>query len=72
LKGIAGRQYVSAYQVALVYLELGERERALEWLEKAQAERSWGVAFLKVEPELDPLRSEARFQSLVREIGLSP
>ena len=58
------RQYVSPYYFAVVYVGLGEREKAMDWLEKAFADRSNGLVFLKVEPELDDLRSNPRFVSL--------
>jgi len=57
-------QYVSPYYFAVVYVGLGEREKAMDWLEKAFADRSNGLVFLKVEPELDDLRSNPRFVSL--------
>jgi TolB-like protein/DNA-binding winged helix-turn-helix (wHTH) protein/Tfp pilus assembly protein PilF len=60
----AKKQYVSPYYFAVVYVGLGEPERALDWLEKAFADRSNGLVFLKVEPELDDLRSNPRFIAL--------
>jgi TolB-like protein/DNA-binding winged helix-turn-helix (wHTH) protein/Tfp pilus assembly protein PilF len=57
-------QYVSPYYIAMVYLGLGKNEVAMDWLEKAYADRSNGLVFLKVEPELDPLRSNPRFVAL--------
>ena len=60
----AKKQYVSPYYFAVVYLGLGEPEKALDWLEKAFADRSNGLVFLKVEPELDDLRSNPRFVAL--------
>ena len=58
------KQYVSPYYFAVVCVGLGEREKALDWLEKAFADRSNGLVFLKVEPELDDLRSNPRFVAL--------
>jgi TolB-like protein/DNA-binding winged helix-turn-helix (wHTH) protein/Tfp pilus assembly protein PilF len=58
------KQYVSPYYLAIVYVGLGEPEKALDWLEKAFADRSNGLVFLKVEPELDDLRSNPRFVAL--------
>jgi hypothetical protein len=43
---------------------LGKNELAMDWLEKAYTDRSNGLVFLKVEPELDPLRSNPRFLAL--------
>ena len=65
LKSLMRRQYVSAYYIAEVYTGLGEKDRALEWLEKAYEESSSDMVYLKIEPHMDRLRSDARFQSLL-------
>jgi len=64
LEELSKKQYVSPYYVATVYLGLGKNELAMNWLEKAYADRSNGLVFLKVEPELDPLRTNPRFVTL--------
>jgi hypothetical protein len=53
-----------------VHLALGDRERAFECLEKARAERSLGLTFLKVDANLDDLRPDPRFTSLLARVGL--
>ena len=53
-----------------VYLGLGDRDHAMEWLRRAVRERSQFLVFLKGHPMLDPLRSDARFQALLRELGI--
>ncbi len=58
------REYVSPYYFAVAYTGLGEQDMALNWLEKAYADRSNGLVFLKVEPQLDDLRSNTRFLTL--------
>jgi TolB-like protein/DNA-binding winged helix-turn-helix (wHTH) protein/Tfp pilus assembly protein PilF len=63
------RQYVSPYYFAVVYVGLGKPEKAIDWLEKALADRSNGLVFLKVEPELDDLRSNSRFVALQRKLN---
>jgi TolB-like protein/DNA-binding winged helix-turn-helix (wHTH) protein/Tfp pilus assembly protein PilF len=63
------KQYVSPYYFAVVYVGLGEREKAMDWLEKAYADRSNGLVFLKVEPELDDLRSNPRFVALRQKLN---
>lgn len=63
------KQYVSPFYVAIIYLGLGDNELAMNWLQKAYADRSNGVVFLKVEPELDALRSDPRFISLLRKLN---
>ena len=53
--------YVSPYYLAVACLGLGQHDQAINWLEKALADRSNGLVFLQVEPELDDLRSDPRF-----------
>ena len=60
--------YVSPYYLAIVYLGLGEHDVALNWLEKAYSDRSNGLVFLKVDPSLDELRSNPRFQLLEQKL----
>lgn len=55
-----------AYEKALVHLALGEPDPAIELLERARAEKSGWMAYLGVDPRLDPLRGEPRFASLLR------
>jgi TolB-like protein/DNA-binding winged helix-turn-helix (wHTH) protein/Tfp pilus assembly protein PilF len=69
LEALSKKQYVSPFYVATVYLGLGKNEFAMNWLLKAYADRSNGLVFLKVEPELDPLRSDPRFISLLRKLN---
>jgi Flp pilus assembly protein TadD len=64
------RGYVPAYDLAVVHLALGEKEAALQWLQRAYEEHDWGLVMLAVEPRLDPLRSDPRFQALLRKVGL--
>ncbi|HEV2103605.1 MAG TPA: tetratricopeptide repeat protein [Candidatus Acidoferrum sp.] len=64
LEALSKKQYVSPYYVAIVYLGLGKNEVAINWLEQAYADHSNGLVFLKVEPELDPLRKNPRFIAL--------
>lgn len=63
-------RYVPPFYPALVYAGLGETAAALDALDKAYAERSGWMAFLKIEPELDSLRGEPRFRALLRRVGL--
>jgi Tfp pilus assembly protein PilF len=72
LRERAVQEYVNPYLIATIYLALGDRDQALVWLEKAYAERSAFIAFLKVEPKFDSLRSDPRFTDLLRRVGLSP
>ena len=66
----AKRQYVSPYSFALVYIGLGEKDRAFEELEKAFERREDALVSLKVNPRFDSLRNDPRFESLLHRIGL--
>ena len=58
----------SAYQYATIYAQWGNMAKALEWLETALRLRDPGLAYLKTDPLLDPLRKEPRFQAAMREL----
>jgi TolB-like protein/DNA-binding winged helix-turn-helix (wHTH) protein len=64
------RGYVPAYDLAVVRLALGEKEAALQWLQKAYDEHDWGLVVLAVEPRLDPIRSDPLVAKLLRDLGL--
>jgi serine/threonine protein kinase/Tfp pilus assembly protein PilF len=68
---LSQKQYVSSYFIALIYLGLGETDQTFAWLEQAYEERSGFLAFVGVEPMLDELRGDARFEDLLRRVGLS-
>ena len=70
LTDFSARRYVSPYGVALMYVGLGEREQAFQWLEKAHEERNVELIWIKVDPRLDPLRPDPRFADLMRRVGL--
>ena len=69
LKQLSQRRYVPPFEFATAYLGLGDKERALAYLEKAYEERSGLLTYLKVDPSYDPLRSDPRFQSLLRRMN---
>jgi Tfp pilus assembly protein PilF len=60
----------TAYDVGVNYAMAGDRARALDWLEKACAERDPNVMYLGINPVLDSLRAEPRFQALLRKMNL--
>jgi tetratricopeptide (TPR) repeat protein len=64
--------YVPPYFITALYAALGNRERALQWLDRAYTERDLYLAGIKVDQAVDPLRSDARFQELERRVGFSP
>jgi serine/threonine protein kinase/tetratricopeptide (TPR) repeat protein len=66
LNELAKTRYVSPYHVAVVHLYLGERDRALQLLEEAYAQRDGWLVWLGVEPQLDTLQTEPRFENLLR------
>ncbi|MEO8435421.1 MAG: tetratricopeptide repeat protein [Pyrinomonadaceae bacterium] len=69
-QAIHGGRYVSPYYPAIIYLGLNEMDKAFAYLESACEERSGFMAFAKVEPMLDPLRSDPRFVELERRVGI--
>src|SRR6266404_3935515 len=71
LQGRAKRQYVPPYDIALIYVGLGQRDKAFVWLEKAYNDHSTEMIYFKVEPLLAPLRSDSRYQDLLRRMKLS-
>lgn len=71
LHQFSSKRYVSSYEFALVYVGLHKKGDAFHWLEKAFQEHSAWMLHLKVDPRLDPLRSDPRFQDLMRRVGLS-
>ncbi len=70
LKAIEGHGYLSAFDMAIIYTGAGDKEKALQWFQKAFEERSSFLIYSRWEPRLDPLRSDPRFQDLLRRIGL--
>ena len=61
---------VGRYEIALVYAGLGKKQEAFKSLEEAFAAHDVGLLYLKIDPCLDPLRSDPRFDDLVRRVGL--
>jgi adenylate cyclase len=65
-------RYVPAVSIASIYAGLGQKDKAFEWLEKSYEEHSLLLAFIKVIPDFDPLRSDPRFADLLRRMNLQP
>jgi len=70
MQELSARRYVSPLDIASIHAGLGEKDEAFELLEKAYRERDDDLLFLKIHPPMESLRSDARFQDLVRRIGL--
>jgi len=70
LSALSKHRYVPSYEQALIYLGLGDKTQALAELEDAYKEDSYWMLNLENDPRLDPLRSDPRFQDLVRRVGL--
>ena len=68
LEEMAKRQYVSSTAFADIHLGLGEKEKALDWLEKSYQDQESACWYLKVDPIYDSVRNEPRFQALVRKV----
>ena len=68
---LSKHRYVPPYDIAQIYAGLGDKDQAFAWLEKAYQDRSRGMDYLKVNPVFDSLRSDSRFQDLLRRVGLS-
>jgi TolB-like protein/thioredoxin-like negative regulator of GroEL len=69
LQAASAKSYVPAYWFALVYTGLGRRDEALRALERAYEERSTVLAYLLIDPRLEPLRQDARFLALARRLS---
>ena len=71
LDAVRDTRHVESYAHALIYLGLGDHERALASLEQAYHERSWQLLWLPSWPLFDPLRPAPRFRALIERLGLA-
>ena len=71
LEGQAKKESISGYNFAVIYVGLGEKEKALAALERAFQERSTLLPYSKMDPRFDPIRSDVRFIDIQRRIGLA-
>ena len=67
LSELSTKRYVPAYSFALVYLGLGRKEETLHWIEKSDQDHA-DLVYFKVEPLLDPLRGDPRFEALLQQV----
>ena len=70
LNELARNKYVSSYDMAIIYIALGEKDIVFELLEKAYTERSSSLAWIKVEPILDGISDDPRYLELLKKMGL--
>ncbi|HEX4001390.1 MAG TPA: tetratricopeptide repeat protein [Candidatus Acidoferrales bacterium] len=70
LAKLSREKYVAPYFFAGIHIGLGEDDRAIECLEKAYDERSHWLIYLHIDPAMDALRYNPRFQDLLRRVGL--
>jgi TolB-like protein/Tfp pilus assembly protein PilF len=67
------QRYISPYNLALIHIGLGQKDEALQLLEETYQDRDgYDIAFIKVEPLLDPLRGDPRFEALVQKVFAGP
>jgi TolB-like protein/DNA-binding winged helix-turn-helix (wHTH) protein/Tfp pilus assembly protein PilF len=65
-------EYIPPYDFAQVYIGLHDNDHAFEWLEKARQAHGFAAAWFKVATEIDPLRSDPRYDELLRKAGFEP
>jgi TolB-like protein/DNA-binding winged helix-turn-helix (wHTH) protein/Flp pilus assembly protein TadD len=70
LKEESAQRYVNQYELALIYVGLGQKDEAFKLLDRAFREHSDMLVYLKVDPRLDSIRSDSRFTDLVRLVGI--
>jgi TolB-like protein/Tfp pilus assembly protein PilF len=69
LREVSKRRYVSPYIFAMIHLGLGEKDQAMDFLEKTYQDRDgYNVAYIKVDPFFDPLRGDPRFEAFAQKI----
>jgi len=66
----AKQKYVAPYFFAGIHIGLGENDRAMQYLEKSYEEHSHWLIYLHIDPSMDGLRDDLRFQDLLRRVGL--
>jgi len=71
LQQLSGQRHISPYHLALIYTGLGEKDRAIELLNKALDERAERLVWMKMDPRFDILRTDPRFIDLLQRIGLT-
>ena len=65
------KQWVTAYEIAVIYSILGEHDEAFAWLSVAEREQAVGLSFVRVDPRLNGLRNDPRLDDLLRRTNIS-
>ena len=71
LEVLAEERYVSPFEFASMRFALGQNDLAFRWFNKACQDRSFELLWMRVDPRLDPIRSDKRFEAAVKQIGLA-
>jgi tetratricopeptide (TPR) repeat protein len=71
LHEMAEGRYISPYSIAIIHIGLDNKDEAFDWMEKLYGDRNDWLVWLRVGPEFNPLRSDGRFDSLLRRVGLN-
>ena len=71
LTGVSKQRYISPYYVAAIYAATNDKEESFKWLQKAYEERDLNLVYVNADPAFDGLRSDARFATLLANIGYS-
>ena len=70
LKEVSKRGYVSPYNIAQIYARLGDTGQAVAWLEQAYSQRDSKLTYVRIEPAFEGIRSDPRFQQLMRRLAM--
>ncbi|MBV9222411.1 MAG: hypothetical protein JOY85_00160 [Acidobacteriaceae bacterium] len=70
MKALSRQRYVSAYNIAILFAGLGEKDETFRWLAKWEEDRSEWFAAVNVDPRLDYLHADPRFAGILRSVGL--
>jgi hypothetical protein len=70
-KELSKKRYVDPGVIGVEYAALGDKEEAFRWLQRAASESAGSVQSIKVDPPLDPIRSDPRFAALLSRLNLS-
>jgi TolB-like protein/Tfp pilus assembly protein PilF len=67
---VSKQRYVPAFSFGIAYAALGDKDQALQWIEQCLHDAAWEITLLKVDPAFDKLRSDPRFNDLVKRVGI--